>query len=574
LTPLPPIARLLAGVGGMFSRLGRLVAAVAMAAIPVIAAAQVIPPSERPGRERERFVEPPAPQAQPGGPAIALPSTVAPAGAAEIKLTIRDVRITGVTVYRREDLAALYRGLIGREISLQAIYDLARRITAKYGNDGYVLSRAIVPPQNLSRNGAVIHIEVIEGYIDRVEWPSSLSRYRDFFSDYTARIIADRPVNIRTIERYLLLANDLPGLQFRTSLKPSTEVATGASTLVVEVSEKRFDAFGRFDNRGTQARGPYEYLLSTTGNNLVGMHEALTVTWASVLPHPKQLEYYAANYRQVLTSEGLTFFMSASYSKGTPGTAQLEILQYRTLGPYGDAGFSYPVVRTRERNLWLSGLVFASDNNSTALGADLNIDRLRGARLKADGDWADQFQGINQVNVTVSEGIEGLGSTQNGNPLASHLNGRVDFSKIEATVNRTQPLWGAFSAYLAGYGQYAGTPLLSPEQCGYGGRFFGRAYDPSQILGDSCIEALGELRYDITNGIGVWSLVELYGFGDWGEVFNRTTTLGMPQTAQGISAGTGMRLFWQGLHADLQIAKALEGPRHDWRFFFALTGRY
>jgi len=53
-------------------------------------------------------------------------------------------------------------------------------------------------------------------------WPAEkLARYRDFFSDYTARIVADRPANIRTLERYLLLANDLPGLKFSTSLKPS-----------------------------------------------------------------------------------------------------------------------------------------------------------------------------------------------------------------------------------------------------------------------------------------------------------------------------------------------------------------
>ncbi len=44
-----------------------------------------------------------------------------------------------------------------------------------------------------------------------------LANYRDFFTDYTAKIIADRPANIRTLERYLLLASDLPGLKFRTA---------------------------------------------------------------------------------------------------------------------------------------------------------------------------------------------------------------------------------------------------------------------------------------------------------------------------------------------------------------------
>jgi hemolysin activation/secretion protein len=558
----------------MFGGAGRVVAALAMAAVPTVAAAQIIPPSERPGRERERFIEQPAPQAQPGGPAITLPSTVAPAGAANIKLFVRDIKVVGSTVYSPEQLELLYADMVGREVSLLSIYDLAQRITAKYGSDGYVLSRAIVPPQKLTSKGAIIRIEVIEGYIDKVEWPKSLVRYRDFFFDYTAKITAERPVNIRTIERYLLLANDLPGLQFRTSLKPSTEVPSGASTLVVEVSEKRFDANDRIDNRGTAARGPFEYLASGTANNLTGLHEAMTLTWAGVYPL-KQLQYLAANYRQVLTSEGLTFFANGSYTWGTPGTVQLQILQYRTLGPYFDTGLSYPVIRSRERNLTLSGLVFASDNYSNLLASVFNADRLRGLRLKADSDWADDFLGINQINVTFSQGIEGLGSTENGNTLASRAVGRVDFDKFEIYASRTQPLLGSYSAYLAAYGQYAGTPLLSPEQCGYGGRFFGRAYDPSQLLGDSCIEALGELRYDLAIGNSALSLAQFYTFSDWGQVFNRAPAPGTPRIADGASAGAGLRMFWQSnVNADLQVAKALEGPRHDWRFFFAVASRY
>ena len=229
--------------------------------------------------------------------------------------------------------------IVGHEWSLKSVYDLAQRITAKYGNDGYVLSRAIVPPQQLDPKGAVVHIEVIEGYIDKVEWPPGLSRYRDFFTSYAAKITAQRPVNIRTIERYLLLAGDLPGLKFSSSLRPSAE--TGASVLVVEVTEKPIDANAHVDNRGTAARGPFEYYGSATLNNMLGWQEALTLTYAGVVPL-KELNYAAANYRQVLNSEGLAFFADFSDAWGMPGTVSLEELQYRTLGPYGDAGFRTP----------------------------------------------------------------------------------------------------------------------------------------------------------------------------------------------------------------------------------------
>jgi hypothetical protein len=45
----------------MFASACRIAAALAMLAVPVVAVAQVIPPSEQPGRERERFIEPPRP---------------------------------------------------------------------------------------------------------------------------------------------------------------------------------------------------------------------------------------------------------------------------------------------------------------------------------------------------------------------------------------------------------------------------------------------------------------------------------------------------------------------------------
>ena len=171
---------------------------------------------------------------------------------------------------------------------------------------------------------------MVEGYVDQVIWPvEKLTRYRDFFTDYTARIVADRPANIRTLERYLLLANDLPGLKFSTSLKPSA-TNPNASTLIVEVKEKTFEGVARIDNRGTIARGPVQYLGALTVNNLAGAHEAFTATYAGTFQF-EELQFVAANYRQVLNSEGLFAFASASYGVGRPGTGvPAQSLDYRT----------------------------------------------------------------------------------------------------------------------------------------------------------------------------------------------------------------------------------------------------
>ena len=553
-------------------------AALALSAVSHAAVAQVIPGGALPGREREQLLDRrPVPRAQPGGVAISLPSTEAPAGATQTMLVIRSIRITGSTVYSDEQFAELYRDLLNRQVTLQAVYDLAKRITAKYGADGYVLSRAIVPPQELSPGGANLRVQVVEGWVSKVIWPrEKLARYRDFFTEYAAKIVAQRPANVRTLERYLLLANDLPGLKFTTTLEASKS-EPGASTLIVEVTEKRVDVIARFDNRGTQARGPYQYLIAPTINNVFGSHEAFTLAYAGVTQF-EELQFVAPSYRHVLTSEGLTAFVNGSYSWGRPGTEVLRALGFKTRSTTVEAGLFTPIVRARERNLTLTGLVFISDNYSFVdlTGPEtFQVDRLRGGRVRADADMADSLGGINQISVTVSQGLQGLGSTDNANPLASRIAGKVDFTKIDGFVSRLQPLFGRFSALVAAYGQYAGTSLLVPEQCGYGGRVFGRAYDPCELLGDHCWGVSAELRFDIPGAKLPVPDAQLYVFADKGRVYTIEPAVGTADSVAGASAGGGVRLRWQNyFHVDLSAAKAIEGPRDDWRFFFITTARY
>jgi hemolysin activation/secretion protein len=562
------------------------IAALALVMVTTAAMAQaVVPPSAQPGRERERFTEPAAPLAEPGGRAISLPSTVAPKGAEHINVLVRDVHIVGMTVYTQEQLAPLYADLIGKKVTLQAIYDLAQKITTKYGNDGYVISRAIVPPQQLNPRGASIRIQVIEGYVDKVEWPRVLDKFRDFFSYYTTRITAERPANIHTIERYLLLAGDLPGLKFKNSLKPSA-ANQGAATLIVEVTESPFDWGARVDNRGPPGQGPLEFLASVTVNNLLRVHDAFNFVYAGPFK-TQELKYVYAQYSQVLNAEGLLFFIDASDGWGRPQLGpdfQLVAPNFRTKSTVAETGLSFPWIRTRERNLSTTLLWFASNNEAFTPAvpdfAPSSNDRLRGGRFKVNGDWADPFNGINQVNTVVSKGFRGAGSSENGADLASRHNGRVDFAKIEATVTRVQQLPANFSFLLAGYGQYAGTPLLNPEMCGFGGRVFGRAFDPSAMVADDCAEALGELRFDVPM-MAIMPMTpkqltqtQLYGFADRGWLHNLAPDFGTPRNMRAASAGGGLRIGWLNMFtADLSADKAVEGPRNDWRFFFVLSAK-
>lgn len=510
---------------------------------------------------------------------IQLPSTVAPANANNVTLSVRKFEIVRSSVYREADFAALTDPLLHKTIPLTAIYELAARITARYGQDGYVLSRAIVPPQEFDGRGAVVRIEIVEGYVDEVVWPEGLKRrYRDFFSNYEAGITADRPINIKTVERYLLLASDLPGLRFSSTFKASRN-HKGASTLVVTVREKLLSAVASIDNRGSDGRGPWEAQVSGTLSNVLGQHEELSVKYATAVPSTDELQFVEGSWKQVLNSEGLTFAFTGSYNTGVPGLPPLEAIDYASRGMVFTAMLAYPVIRSRDENLTLLGTVFAEDVTSTALSAPFTDDRLRGGRLEAVYDTADTFGGINLAQLTLSHGIDGLGSTKNDNLLASRLDGRVDFTKVELLATRTQSLaqvLPGFSLYGAVYGQYAADPLLVVEQCSYGGKTFGRAFDPSTLTGDNCVTSLAELRYDLSVPESFKLGAQVYSFIDRGYVDRNTVSAGTPKDQWASSAGAGVRLNWLdnaslGLEAEKEIAGDVD---HGWRGHAEFTVHY
>src|SRR5262249_25335365 len=157
---------------------GRTLRIVVMAAVAMLvgslpALAEIIPPSERPGRHRERVEPTNPPLSQPGSSPISLPGAVAPPGAEKITLVLRGVRFVGGTVYRPEELEPLYADLVGQVITLAAVYDIAARVTAKYGGDGYVLSRAVVSPQQLTPSGPVGTLPILGSHLQPRQMPAS-----------------------------------------------------------------------------------------------------------------------------------------------------------------------------------------------------------------------------------------------------------------------------------------------------------------------------------------------------------------------------------------------------------------
>lgn len=551
-------------MGRRFAAVGLFVCAIAGSAH-----AQTPPSTSEPGRIGERFQVPPAPKSVPDTVQVPEATSEAIEGAEQTRFVLEGVEIEGATVFSAADLAPLYSPMLHKEVTLADIYRLRDKITAIYRSKGYILSQAIVPPQSIS--GGIVHIRVIEGSIGNVtvEGPAA--------SDPLARkmaegIKASRPLRAHDLERVALLIGDIPGISVQTTLKPSA--TPGEADLVVSTQRKAVDVTLFADNRGSRAIGPLEFGGSATLNGITGP-DALSILFASASP-TSELRYLSADYKRVLSPSGLALDLSVSNSRSHPGGA-LSPLDPLGNGTIASIGFDQPLIRTRAKTLRVD-FSFTLQNTSTdLLATPFAKDHVRYLTAGLTYDASDTVFGqpaSNLIRLEVSQGLDIFDSTPTGSPDLSRANGHSDFTLANAEIDRVQRLGGPLSVALSASGQIGFVPLLSSQQFGLGGKRFGRGYEPSELTGDSGIAFSIEPRVDLpVRGTNL----QLYGFYDVGEVWDREPLPGSPSSQSLSSAGGGIRAtIADHVSLALELAKPLtrditsRGNR-DWRPLFDLA---
>lgn len=561
--------------GGRISRFAFAASTLAaLAAQPAIA--QTVPPSADPGRIPQRFEPPRTPGVDTRITVPQIPSAVPPAQARQIRFMLRGVTVNGSTVYGAEQFGPLYQGLVGREVSLLDVYNVANQITARYRNDGYVLSQAVVPQQQI-RDG-IVRIQVVEGRINRViiKDEGKLASY-NYLLQYAERLKASQPVTQRELERYLLLLNDFPGMRVSGVLAPSD--VPGTSDLILEVTYKRIDAYASIDNRGSRFLGPFQAEVSGAYNGLIDTGDRLLYRYVVSLFQPRELQFHEARFQTPFMGYGTILEVWGNYSRTKPGFT-LRFLDIEGESWSWNIKLKQPLIRTRAMNWWVYGQFSWQNTTNDVLTATISDDRLRVFRYGTTFEVVDGFRGINYVDLQVSHGIDGLGARGNSREF-----GRTDFTKVTLDLQRNQQIWGPVSAFVQFAGQYAATQLLAQEEFGLGGRTYGRAFDPSEKTGDHGMAVAAELRYTIEDlklpVLDLPTSLQLYGFGDWGRVYHIDSSTRKP-FEQLASAGVGMR-FTVGPRLSGQVEGAVPlygrtsalGDKGDtWRVFFILNARY
>lgn len=533
-----------------------------------IAVAQSLDPT---GQLRE--LKEPQPRSSPKSAevVIAEPTAEPPPGAADVTVTPQAIHVDGMTALDTTFVESLTQAHVGRSTSVREIYQLATVLTRAYREAGYVLSEVIVPPQRIAENG-VIRLQAIEGYIAGIKWPEDGKPVPNVLRSYLLAVTEARPLKVQTLERALLLANDVPGYRVRAVLAPATD-APGAATLVVTIDQVKWSVTAEVDNSGTESVGTYRggAYLAYNGLTNRGEQTALSYALASDL---KELQQASFSHSELIGSHGTQLQFTAQWSEVRPG-GDLSIFDIQGELWMQELSVRHPLIRSRNRNLTARAGIGNLENRSSILGFDQIRDDLRYVFLNLNYDFADAYRGVTLLSTELRQGLDIFDARAN-----SRVGARPDFTMVKLYAARNQGLVHRLSLYTALFAQYAFNDMPSSEETAFGGPVLGRGYDRSEITGDYGAGGKLELRYAAPPPARLLRELEFYGFWDLAAAWEDTDgqalgDAGRRQSLASVGAGARFRLpKWMSGYAEIAqpLTKGVSSERghRDLRFNFAL----
>lgn len=518
--------------------LGGVAALVAPLVSAFAASAPSLPGAVEPGHERP--LPPAAPESNYDFTIETPHRSPVPRAVDELRFELKDIVINGATVFPPETLKPLWAPLIGKQVGLSDILTIADEIEAKYHQAGYIISRAYVPPQHVG-NG-VFTINVVEGYVSGVAVEGGDPGIHNLIAGYLQPVLRQQPLDAGSMERALLLANDLPGVQVSGLLRPSPD-RPGASDLVATVDQTPFTGGLGIDNRGSRFTDVWTLSGDVEWNSPLGDGDQLAANIQMAPDDPGQRVQGQAHYQHPVGTNGMLGSMNVVVAHGVPsGLGNNVVTDSLAAGPR----LTYPILRSRAENLSIDGGFTYQDAEIDFGGATLSHDHWRVADIAAIYSQNGFWNGATNATFDVAQGIPGLGASANGSRTLSRPGAHTDFTKLTAALRRVQTVYGPVSFSLIGQGQYSFDPLVAGEQITFGGMgsgtitSVGRGYDPSAITGDHGVGGSAELRYDKRFGDFVVQTVEPYVFYDTAKIWNRLSNTGSGQALA--STGLGVRI--------------------------------
>jgi hemolysin activation/secretion protein len=256
-------------------------AGMGLLALPLALWAQVpnVPPSLDPGaaqqrqldeqRRREEELRQRIPRVQRPLDTRANEPAQPDAAMLAMRLRVQQIEFSPSRFLAGDELAALARPLVGREVSLGELLAMVEQVNALYRERGIATARALLPAQDVT-DGRV-QVRLVEATLGRIGIDGNASTREGFITERIAAQPA-QVVDPRRLERDLVRFNRLHDVQLRARLEPGREA--GATDLMLDVLEPPAHVLRvSLDNTGSPGTGRERLSLSALWRSPLGVRD-------------------------------------------------------------------------------------------------------------------------------------------------------------------------------------------------------------------------------------------------------------------------------------------------------------
>ena len=457
------------------------------------------------------------------------------------KVKVSAFKITGETIFPEVQLQDLIADRIGKEMSLADLQTAADQISRFYRLNGYFVARAYIPAQEIA--GGTVEIAVLEGRIGDVGVKLSGDGRIDeavVKKTVSGSAATGDVIKESRIERGLLLASDLPGVEVKSTLVPGASV--GTSDLVVEANQTgTFGGSADLDNFGNKYTGAWRAGGTVYMNNPLRQGDQITLRG---MTSGSGLDYARLGYQIPVGASGTKLGMAYSHMDYKLGK-DFAALQAKGTADQSDIYALYPFIRGRNLNLYGQlGYSYKDLLNEANAGTTQSRKKLDVVTAGATGDSRDGVLGggINNFGLTLTGGDLGLDWAAEKSDYDNGIRTAGSYNKLSYNLSRLQRVSDRISLYLAISGQNASKNLDSSEKFVLGGPSGVRAYPVGEASGDEGYLINAEVRWDMPDPTSLGQ-IQLVGFIDTGHI-----TLNKNPWPN-----------WQGTNLNLQNSYSLSG---------------
>lgn len=418
------------------------------------------------------------------------------------RIHLQGVQIEGGTVYEFDEIAQLFASLINSTVTLKDILSITEQITKRYQADGYALSYAYLPQQDLSTGE--LTVVLVEGYISQHEMLGEVGPVKQRILAMAQPLLQERPLKRESFERYTSLMSQVPGIRLVANVAPP-ETTDGAVTLITEAQRQAFDATANL----VKDKGDDLQLIATgISNSQTSLGEQVSLT--TLLPPGKDRErYFRVDYSQYVSNEGTRLQAYASGYRSDPdqlyrfGVAETELSRKNDRA---SIGLTHPFKISNKEIINGSARLYAVDDTReytrlTPLPITKKaIEQKSKVRVLAlEGDWRQaENQQMRLLSAGLYQGLNALGAKSELRVLGDELkNARadVDFTRLRVSGMQSNRFAENWQGVASGAVYWSEDRLPESEQAIFGDRNFGRGYPDDQAYGDKGWGVGYELNY-------------------------------------------------------------------------------